>query len=371
MVKWRYDWAPEAGTPEARLYSDSCGRATGPTGPVSRARRRLTRAHAHRPFGGSFDPGACGALVALARLALDELALDRLHWMPAGQPWQKERPMTPAVHRVAMLQLAMAGEPRRARPPRGRPPGLSTPSTASRELQANTPAPWLFLLIGRTSTPPSTPGRNGPELLDRDIWPVGGGGQRPGQRPRRRRSRWGAPRLAAAAARRVGHRHPPARGARGPADRPSGAARGGGAIFRTGLRAPPQELNGHPQAAARHRRWPEDVKAQNIAVFNTEHLSPLFERVIIARHQQPADQGTGRQRARDRQVPRPAGDAHRRRGQRRVDHRRLRRRGVAHIMQPAIRDYYHLEEIWGGKAVKLKMGEKGTGGWPRPASRWT
>ena len=26
----------------------------------------------------------------------------------------------------------------------------------------------------------------------------------------------------------------------------------------------------------------EDVKGQNIAVFNTEHLSPLFERVIIA-----------------------------------------------------------------------------------------
>ena len=26
----------------------------------------------------------------------------------------------------------------------------------------------------------------------------------------------------------------------------------------------------------------EDVKAQNIVVFNTEHLSPLFERVIIA-----------------------------------------------------------------------------------------
>jgi ribosome-associated protein len=30
---------------------------------------------------------------------------------------------------------------------------------------------------------------------------------------------------------------------------------------------------------------------------------------------------------------------------------------VAHIMQPAIRDYYHLEEIWGGKAVKLKTAE--------------
>ncbi len=30
---------------------------------------------------------------------------------------------------------------------------------------------------------------------------------------------------------------------------------------------------------------------------------------------------------------------------------------VAHIMQPAIRDYYHLEEIWGGKAVKMKLGD--------------
>ena len=26
----------------------------------------------------------------------------------------------------------------------------------------------------------------------------------------------------------------------------------------------------------------EDVKAQDIVVFNTEHLSPLFERVVIA-----------------------------------------------------------------------------------------
>ena len=28
---------------------------------------------------------------------------------------------------------------------------------------------------------------------------------------------------------------------------------------------------------------------------------------------------------------------------------------VAHIMQPAIRDYYHLEEIWGGKPVRMKI----------------
>jgi ribosome-associated protein len=29
---------------------------------------------------------------------------------------------------------------------------------------------------------------------------------------------------------------------------------------------------------------------------------------------------------------------------------------VVHIMQPAIREYYHLEEIWGGKPVKMKLG---------------
>jgi ribosome-associated protein len=33
---------------------------------------------------------------------------------------------------------------------------------------------------------------------------------------------------------------------------------------------------------------------------------------------------------------------------------------VAHIMQPVIRDYYRLEELWGGKSVKMKMdGEAG------------
>jgi nicotinate-nucleotide adenylyltransferase len=38
-------------------------------------------------FGGSFDP-VHNAHVALARQALDELALDELVWLPAGQPWQ-------------------------------------------------------------------------------------------------------------------------------------------------------------------------------------------------------------------------------------------------------------------------------------------
>jgi ribosome-associated protein len=46
---------------------------------------------------------------------------------------------------------------------------------------------------------------------------------------------------------------------------------------------------------------------------------------------------------------------------------------VVHIMQPAIREYYHLEEIWGGKAVKMKLGEVNTklvkASEPEPAPR--
>ena len=62
-------------------------------------------------FGGSFDP-VHNAHLALAESALLALQLDQLRFIPAGQPWQKTRAMTPAVHRVAMLQLAIAHEPR-------------------------------------------------------------------------------------------------------------------------------------------------------------------------------------------------------------------------------------------------------------------
>ena len=62
-------------------------------------------------FGGSFDP-VHSAHLALARAALTELPLDEVRWIPAGQPWQKERSLTPAEHREAMVALAIAHEPR-------------------------------------------------------------------------------------------------------------------------------------------------------------------------------------------------------------------------------------------------------------------
>ena len=75
----------------------------------------------------------------------------------------------------------------------------------------------------------------------------------------------------------------------------------------------------------------EDVKAQHIVVFNTEHLSALFERVIIATGASNRQTKALAASVRDcGALARHAGDAYRRRGKRRVDHRRLRRRGGAH-----------------------------------------
>ena len=102
----------------------------------------------------------------------------------------------------------------------------------------------------------------------------------------------------------------------------------------------------------------EDVKAQDILVFDTERLSPLFERVIIA---------SGTSNRQTKALASSVRDAVKGRGM-----PVLRTEGedngewiivdcgaaVVHVMQPAIRDYYHLEEIWGEKPVKLKIDAK-------------
>lgn len=99
-------------------------------------------------FGGTFDPPH-NAHVALAELALRELALDELRWIPAGQPWQKARRITPAAQREAMVRLAMAGEPRfvleRCEIKRQ---GPSFTLDTVRELQAARPGAEWFLVIG-------------------------------------------------------------------------------------------------------------------------------------------------------------------------------------------------------------------------------
>ena len=99
----------------------------------------------------------------------------------------------------------------------------------------------------------------------------------------------------------------------------------------------------------------EDVKAHDIKVFDTTPLTGLFDRVIIvsatSNRQSRALAASVRDKVKDHGghvisvegedtgewVLVDLGDI------------------VVHIMQPAVRAYYNLEELWGGKPVRVKL----------------
>jgi ribosome-associated protein len=98
----------------------------------------------------------------------------------------------------------------------------------------------------------------------------------------------------------------------------------------------------------------EDVKGHDIVIFNTARLPSMFERVVIAsgdsNRQVKALSDRVQERAREfgaavygvegassgEWVLVDLGDV------------------VVHIMHPTVRDFYNLEEIWGGKTVRLQ-----------------
>jgi ribosome-associated protein len=99
----------------------------------------------------------------------------------------------------------------------------------------------------------------------------------------------------------------------------------------------------------------EDVKAQDIRVFNTTRLTELFDRVVIA-------SGTSNRQTRAlassvvEKVKAAGGEVLSVEGTEAgewvlVDLGDI----VVHVMQPTARDYYALEEIWGGKPVRMKL----------------
>jgi ribosome-associated protein len=100
----------------------------------------------------------------------------------------------------------------------------------------------------------------------------------------------------------------------------------------------------------------EDVKGHDIQVFNTEHLSPLFERVIVAsgtsNRQTRALASSVIDAVREAGFPKPRVEGEDNGEWIIVDCGAA----VAHIMQPTIRQYYHLEEIWGDKPVRVRFG---------------
>lgn len=100
-------------------------------------------------FGGSFDPVHDGHLT-VATAAARALGLGAVHLVPACvQPFKTDRELAPAEHRLAMLDLAVAGtdsllaDDREIR--RG---GVSYTVETLRELSAEHPADGLCLLVG-------------------------------------------------------------------------------------------------------------------------------------------------------------------------------------------------------------------------------
>jgi nicotinate-nucleotide adenylyltransferase len=99
-------------------------------------------------LGGTFDP-VHDAHLAFARAAIDALGLARILWLPTGRPGYREPAVAPAAERVAMLRLALAGEPRYAIDERELSPGASgfTIDTVL-ALRAEHPGTEFVLLMG-------------------------------------------------------------------------------------------------------------------------------------------------------------------------------------------------------------------------------
>ncbi len=99
-------------------------------------------------LGGTFDP-VHDAHLAIARLALEQLELDQILWIPTGRPGYREPAVAPAAHRVAMLRLALAGEARYAIDERelgANASGFSYDTIKS--LREERPGAGFFLLMG-------------------------------------------------------------------------------------------------------------------------------------------------------------------------------------------------------------------------------
>ena len=99
----------------------------------------------------------------------------------------------------------------------------------------------------------------------------------------------------------------------------------------------------------------EDVKAQDIRVYDTTKLSELFDRVIIA---------TGSSNRQTRSLAMSVKEAVNAKGGEVISVEGLETGEwvlvdcgdiVVHILQPALRAYYQLEGMWGAKPVRVKL----------------
>ena len=107
----------------------------------------------------------------------------------------------------------------------------------------------------------------------------------------------------------------------------------------------------------------EDIKALDIRVFDTRELSDLFDRVIVASATSNRQTRALASHLREK-VKENGFDVISTEGEDSgewvlVDLGDV----IVHLMQPAIRTYYNLEELWGRKTVRVRLGG------PAPATR--
>ena len=118
----------------------------------------------------------------------------------------------------------------------------------------------------------------------------------------------------------------------------------------------------------------EDVTGRDIVVYNVARLSPIFERVVIASgdstRQVKALADRVRAHLKELGAPARSMEGGRNTEWMLVDLGDI----VVHVMHPSVRSYYNLEEIWGGKEVRLKKAaaaprRSGNSGRAAPARR--
>jgi ribosome-associated protein len=102
----------------------------------------------------------------------------------------------------------------------------------------------------------------------------------------------------------------------------------------------------------------EDIKGRDIQVFNTARLPSMFERVVIASGDSNRQVKALADHVQER-IKELGGRVYGVEGQRGgewvlVDLGDV----VVHIMHPTVREFYNLEEIWGGKPVRMKAEAK-------------
>lgn len=319
-------------------------------------------------YGGAFDPPHAAHL-AVARAAIDQLALDVLHVIPTGDAWHKSRPLSPARDRLALCRLAFAGWPRvRVDDRELRRLGPTYTIDTLGQLRAQHPQAELFLIIGSDQADAFARWRQAQDIVSIATVAIAdradaAGASAPFD------AEHALPGLPLAGARGVRHLRLPALPHSSTDIRARVAA--GRGIARLVPAAVARYIADHhlysshsmSETAAKKDVQKlqraivdglEDVKGQDIRVFNTEHLSPLFERVIVAsgasNRQTKALASSVRETVKARGLPvlRTEGEEN---GEWIIVDCGA---AVAHVMQPMIRQYYNLEEIWGEKPVRLR-----------------